>query len=71
MERKLTTLQNPKRLKNEKEQSKIDWKEGYLKALSDVQEFFGINEKELDLTEIELKEIDDDAMKYEENKIRT
>jgi hypothetical protein len=53
---------------NEKEQSKIDWKEGYLKALSDVQEFFGTNEEELDLTEIELKEIDDDAMKYAENK---
>lgn len=71
MERKLTTLQNQKRLQNEKEQSKIDWKEGYLKALSDVQEFFGINDKELDLTEIELKEIDDEAMQYAENKIRT
>ena len=71
MEWKLTTLQNQKRLQNEKEQSKIDWKEGYLKALSDVQEFFGINDKELDLTEIELKEIDDEAIKYAENKIRT
>jgi len=55
-------------MENEKEQCKIDWKAGYLKALSDVQEFFGINEEELDLTEIELKEIDDDAIKYAENK---
>jgi hypothetical protein len=68
MERKLTTLNNQKRLENEKEQSKIDWKEGYLKALSDVQEFFGVNDKELDLTEIEMKVIDDDAIKYAENK---
>jgi hypothetical protein len=56
-------------MENEKEQCKIDWKAGYLKALSDVQEFFGINEKKLDLTEIELKEIDGDAIKYAENKL--
>ena len=53
---------------NEKEQSKNDWKEGYLKAVSDVSEFFGVNDKELDLTEIEMKVIDNDAMKYAENK---
>jgi hypothetical protein len=56
-------------MENEKEQSKIDWKAGYLKALSDVQEFFGVNDKQLDLTEIEMKVIDDEAIKYAENKL--
>jgi|694.fasta_scaffold79947_7 hypothetical protein len=56
-------------MENEKEQCKIDWKAGYLKALSDVQEFFGVNDKQLDLTEIEMKVIDDEAIKYAENKL--
>jgi hypothetical protein len=56
-------------MENEKEKCKIDWKAGYLKALSDVQEFFGVNDKQLDLTEIEMKVIDDEAIKYAENKL--
>jgi hypothetical protein len=58
-------------MENEKEQSKIDWKAGYLKVLSDVQEFFGINKKKLDLTRIEMKVIDDEAIKYAESELPT
>jgi len=58
-------LEMIKELKDaEKEQSRLDWKEGYLECCLDVAEFFGNKRDESLPTESEMEEIEKQSFEY-------
>lgn len=60
-----TIFESINSLKNlEKEQSRLDWKEGYLECCLDVAEFFGNERDESHPTESEMEEIEEQSFEY-------
>lgn len=53
---------------SEKEQSRLDWKEGYLECCLDVAEFFGNERDESHPTESEMQEIEEQSFEYVKRK---
>ena len=48
----------------EKEQSRLDWKAGYINCCLDCAEFFGNDRNESYPTESEMEEIDEDSFEF-------
>lgn len=48
----------------EKEQSRLDWKAGYIHCCLDVAEFFGNDRNESYPTDSEMEEIDQDSFEF-------
>jgi len=52
----------------EKEQSRLDWKAGYINCCLDCAEFFGNDRNESYPTESEMEEIDEDSFEFIKSK---
>jgi hypothetical protein len=52
----------------EKEQSRLDWKAGYIDCCLDCAEFFGNDRNESYPTESEMEEIDEDSFEFIKSK---
>lgn len=55
---------------SEKEQSRLDWKEGYINCCLDVAEFFGNERNESYPNDSEMEEIEQDSLEYIKRKFK-